>query len=56
MKKYKLLFSLKALNDLKEASTWYNMQQKGLGKRLITDVRNVIASIKQNPHFASLKI
>ncbi len=55
MKGYKLLFSIKALHDLQEARTWYNLQQKGLGKRLIADVKNVIASIKQNPYFASVK-
>lgn len=46
MKGYKLLFSIKALHDLQEARTWYNLQQKGLGKRLMADVKKVIASIK----------
>lgn len=55
MKQYKLLFSLKALHDLEEARVWYNLQQKSLGKRLIADVKNVIASIKENPYFASIK-
>ena len=31
------------------------MQQKGLGKRLITDIKDVITSIKDNPYFASVK-
>ena len=55
MKTYKLLFSEKALDDLEEARLWYNFQQKGLGKRLIIDVENVIASVKRNPYFASIK-
>ena len=57
MKRYKLLFFPKALSDLEEARSWYNLhlQQKGLGKRLITDVKSVISSIKQNPYFASVK-
>jgi hypothetical protein len=55
MKRYKVLFSSGALTDLQEACTWYNLQQKGLGARLITDVKNVIATVKQNPHFASIK-
>ena len=29
--------------------------KRGLGTRLIADVKNVIASIKQNPYFASVK-
>ncbi len=52
---HKLVFSIKTLRDLQEARTWYNLQQKGLGRRLIADVRNVISSIKQNPYFASVK-
>ncbi len=52
MSKYKLLFSIKALSDLEEARLWYDLQQRGLGKRLITDVKDVIASIRQNPYFA----
>lgn len=55
MKRYKLFFSQKALLDLDEARSWYNWQQKGLGKRLITDIKNGISSIKQNPYFASVK-
>ena len=55
MKGYQLLFSSAALKDLEEARLWYNLQRKGLGKRLITDVKIVIASIKQNPYFASVK-
>ena len=55
MNEFKLLFSTKALLDLDEARLWYHLQQKGLGKRLITDVTNVIASIKRNPYFASVK-
>ncbi len=35
--------------------TWYNFTTKGLGKRLIADVKNVIASIKQKPYFAFVK-
>lgn len=55
MRSYELLFSAKALDDLKEARLWYNLQQKGLGKRMATDVKNIIASIKRNPYFASVK-
>ena len=53
--RFTVIFSRQALNDLEEARTWYNLQQKGLGKRLIADVKNIIAAIKQNPYFASVK-
>ena len=43
------------MSDLEEARSWYNLQPKGLGTRLITDVKSVISSIKQNPYFASVK-
>jgi plasmid stabilization system protein ParE len=55
MKKYKIIFSSFALNDFKEAKHWYNTQQKDLGKRLIKDVKETIASIKLNPYHASIK-
>ena len=54
MKKYKILFSSAALNDLKEAKHWYNIQQKGLGSRLIKDVKEATAAIKRNPYFSSV--
>ncbi len=38
-----------------EARLWYNLQQKGLGKRFIDDVKKTVSSIKLNPHFASAK-
>ena len=55
MRSFQLIFSSNAFYDLKEAHSWYDLQQKGLGKKLITDVKNVIASIKSNPYFASVK-
>jgi hypothetical protein len=50
MNRYKLFFSIKALYDLEEARSRYNLQQRGLGKRLTGDVTNAIESIKQNPY------
>jgi len=55
MKKYKILFSSAALNDLKEARQWYSAQQKHLGNRLISDVKEATAAIKRNPYHASVK-
>ncbi len=55
MNKHKILFSPGALLDIREARSWYNLQQKGLGKRFVEDVRKTVASIKSNPYFASVK-
>lgn len=55
MKKNKVSFSYGALNDLKEARKWYNLQQKGLGKRLTEDVKKTTLSIERNPYYASVK-
>lgn len=55
MKTYKIIFSHRVLQDMHEARSWYNMQQKGLGKRFSEDIKKAVASIKQNPYFASVK-
>ena len=55
MNKYKILFSLAALTDLKEAKHWYNNQQRGLGKRLVNDVKEATEAIKLNPYHSSIK-
>jgi len=39
MKRYNLIFSKQASKELQEAVSWYNTQQKGLGKRLVHDVK-----------------
>ena len=55
MTTHRIVYSPGALLDLREARTWYNLQQKGLGIRFIHDVKKTIASIRINPHFASVK-
>lgn len=55
MKHFKSLFQKNALQDLEEARRWYDLQQKGLGKMLVSDLKATSASIKQNPYFASVK-
>ncbi len=52
---YTLIYSIRAIEDIKETSRWYEFQQKGLGKRFKGEVLNVISIIKQNPFFASVK-
>lgn len=55
MRRHKILFSPGALMDIRDARSWYNLQQNGLGKRFIDDVRKTVASVKSNSYFASLK-
>lgn len=40
---------------MRESGTWYDIQQKGLGKKFTEDVKKTVASIKSNPYFASVK-
>ena len=44
MKEFKIAFSPSAITDVKEASRWYNSQQKGLGKKFKTDLKQTIDS------------
>jgi plasmid stabilization system protein ParE len=49
MKKYKIIIRDEAKKDVKEYRSWYNQQQKGLGKRFTKDLRNTLLSIARNP-------
>ena len=55
VKRYKLIFSPEALSDMQEARNWYNLQQKGLGKKLITAIKKVTMAINGNPYHASIQ-
>jgi plasmid stabilization system protein ParE len=48
--KYVLKVRRKAQRDISQAVDWYNIQQKGLGKRFAREVRTVISRIEDNPH------
>ena len=37
--------------DIQEAITWYNKQQKALGKKFHSNVLTHIDSLAKNPHF-----
>ncbi len=52
---YIIVFSPGALKDMGHARLWYNQQQKGLGRKFVADVKEVIRRIKQNPYSASIK-
>ena len=55
MKKYLVIFSPLALNDIEQAVEYYNEQQRGLGKRFAAQVQVTLAAIKRNPFFASVR-
>jgi len=47
--KAKLLVSTFAKDDLSDASKWYEMQQKGLGKRFLNEIKEAFDAICRNP-------
>jgi len=44
-----------AKKDIKEAATWYNNRQNGLGIRFTTEVRERIEFIKSNPNSVAIR-
>jgi hypothetical protein len=44
-----------AKQDIKEASVWYNDQQRGLGKRFTTHVRKKIHFLSTEPYASSIR-
>lgn len=48
---FKIKIEPEARLDIQEAITWYNKQQKGLGKKFHTAVTSHIDSLAKNPHF-----
>lgn len=55
MKKYKILYVPEAVREIKEASKWYNKQQKNLGKRFKDELKKEINKLKQNPFSHSVR-
>lgn len=52
---YKSVILPLAKEDIRKAAVWYNKQQKGLGKRFTTEVREKVHFIKQNPKAIKLR-
>ena len=52
---YKSIILPPAQEDIREAALWYDEKQKGLGKRFISQVREKVHFIKQNPQTGSLR-
>ena len=46
---YKAIILPFAKDDIRQNAKWYNKQQKDLGKRFTTEVRNAIKHIEKNP-------
>ena len=44
-----------AKQDIKQAATWYNSKQKGLGKRFTKEIRNKVFLIRQNPKISVVR-
>ncbi len=55
MKKYKIIFSDRALLDIEETVAYYNEQKAGLGKRFANEVHKTLNSIKKNPFYAAVR-
>jgi plasmid stabilization system protein ParE len=47
--KAKKIISIYAKTDLSEASKWYESQQKGLGKRFLSEIKKAFNTISINP-------
>ena len=49
MRKFKVQVLELAKMDMRQASSWYNQQQVGLGKRLTEDMARILRKIASNP-------
>jgi hypothetical protein len=52
---YTLNIDIDALNDIKEAVDWSELQLEGLGIRYKNQVKKQINSLKKNPHLFIVK-
>ena len=49
--KFEVFIFPEAKQDLKLAAVWYDKQQKGLGKKFLSCVRQSKKVLRSNPHF-----
>ena len=52
---YKTVILPLAKEDIREVALWYNAKQKGLGKRFLSEVREKVFSLRQNPQTAGVR-
>lgn len=55
MKNFTVTFSPLALDDIEQASDYYEQRQRGLGKRFTAQLQLTFNAIKRNPFFASVR-
>ena len=52
---YKVVILQLAKLDISKAATWYNSNQKGLGKRFTNEVRAKVLFIRDNPKACAIR-
>lgn len=52
---YKTVILPLAKEDIRNAAKWYNEKQKGLGNRYITQIREKVHFIRQNPQTGNIR-
>lgn len=52
---YKSIVLYQAKEDIRKAAEWYNERQIGLGKRFISEVRNKVYYVRQNPKISGVR-
>jgi plasmid stabilization system protein ParE len=52
---YRVIILAVAKSDIKEAASWYNNKQEGLGKRFTAEIRKKVNHIKRNPFTAVIR-
>jgi len=55
MKKYALVFTPEAIQEIRQATEWYNEQQNGLGNRFKTQLKKELDKLKRNPFSHSVR-
>ena len=60
MKKYKIRIDIEALQDIQEATDWYNLQSSGLGTRFQKQTKQQINTLKTkatafSTHYSNVK-
>lgn len=52
---YSVIILPVAADDIRQIALWYNQKHKGLGKRFIEELREVIKYLKQDPKSAAIR-
>lgn len=52
---YKIVYTKAAIGHIKNVADWYNKQQKGLGTRFKTALKNEIKAIQKEPFSRSFR-